>query len=71
MSTFKINTNIDGWPIQKNGKSLDKKETLAELNELSKILKKIKDWDINNKMKQGQFLLPQKLRSDVQEVTKI
>jgi len=71
MQTFKINTNIDGWPIQKNGKSLQKKETLSELNELSEMLTKIKDWDINNKMKQGQFLLPEKLRKEMQEIIKL
>jgi len=71
MTTFKINTNIDGWPVQKNGKTLDKKEIMAELNSASEVLEKIKEWDINNKMKQGQFLIPERLRREIQEITKI
>ena len=33
-----------------------------------KLLNDIKQWDINNKMKQGQFLLPQRFRKRLQEI---
>lgn len=36
--------------------------------ELKAALKGIKDWDINNKMKQGQFLLGTPIRSKLQKL---
>ena len=35
---------------------------------MMKLLNDIKEWDINNKMKQGQFLLPNRLRKRLQEI---
>ena len=36
--SFKINTSIDGWPIEENGKAMSKKETTLRLNEQEKTI---------------------------------
>lgn len=54
----------DGAAILADGHPITIEKILLAL----RTLEEIKDWDINNKMKQGQFLLSQKIRSKIQMV---
>jgi len=65
MSEYSQGICDDEAVILKNGQPLTIKQILIAL----RTVEEIKNWDVNNKMKQGEFLLPQRLRKKIQQIT--
>lgn len=67
MSEYTQGVCEDGAAILKDGQPV----TIEQILVAFRTVDEIKDWDVNNKMKQGQFLLPQNLRKKIQQITDV